>query len=153
MMVSSWNTSKADYGLSEYAKLTNTHGNANTHLHKDVAWSKLFHVCSGDFITVYLSGAHCLLDQADLPTHSHLSEHSPDEITHIGISFFVCMCFDVILIILREGRYLYLNAGLDKKQRWHCGFVWNIMFSYVYKLNRFIEHFLVASRLLTWSVK
>lgn len=32
-------------------------------------------------------------------------------------TFFVCMCFDVMLIIPREDRYLYLNAGLDKKQR------------------------------------
>lgn len=83
---------------------SNTHANTNTGSHKytlahQLVWlASLFHVCSRDFITGYLSGALCLLDQAGLPTHSHLSEHSSDEITHTGISavFFFCMCFDVI---------------------------------------------------------
>lgn len=87
-------------------ELTHTHTHAlaqrRTCASIAVAWSELFYVCSRDFITEYLSGALCLLDQVDLPTHSHLSEHLSDEITHTGIFAvcffsFSCMCFDAIL--------------------------------------------------------
>lgn len=87
-------------------ELTHTHALAQrrTCASIAVASSELFYVCSRDLITEYLSGALCLLDQVGLPTHSHLSEHLSDEITHTGIFAvcffffsFSCMCFDVIL--------------------------------------------------------
>lgn len=89
-----------------------------------VDWSELFHVCYRDFINGYLSGALCFLDQAGLPTHSHLSEHSSDEITHTGISAVcLCVCFvhvfwcDTLLMLrMREDRCLYLDMGTVRKK-------------------------------------
>lgn len=104
----------------------------------DLAWSELFHVCSRDFIAGYLSGAPCLLDQAGLPTHSHLSEHSSDEITHTGISAgFFCAC---VLM------WYSLNAAIERGQmslcvsvwmwvwlkKWNGGLIWNVMLVYYY---------------------
>lgn len=64
----------------------------STHFHKDtlvhqLMWCDLSHFMSAlGTLSLVISGAPLVLDQAGLAAHSHLSVHSSDEITHTGIS-------------------------------------------------------------------
>lgn len=104
----------------------------------DMAWSELFHVCPRDFSVGYLSGALCLLDQAGLPTHSHLSEHSSDEITHTGIwavLFCACVLMWYSLNAANEGGQMSLCVSVRMwvwLRKWNAGFIWNATPVYYY---------------------
>lgn len=92
------------------------------HFHKDTLVHQWMWLVVSRFmsapgtLSLVISGAPCLLDHAGLPTHSHLSVHSSDEITQTGISavflFFVvvfaCVLMWYSLNAVNEGGQLSL---------------------------------------------